>query len=149
MLSSQFDLPEVGKAPVPEGHERFYHQTDVKNLPSIREHGLQAGHSESREGQSGVHLSREPWNDPAQHEHIATIEVSVPHHEGGPSHRIEGEDIHPSRFLAVHEPWHHAARRIMGDPRHLEATLAGRNDSALDHPTYGPAIKYIKEKHGL
>jgi len=150
MLShEQFDLPPpVGESAVPEGQDRYYHQTHVENLPAIREQGLLASRSQVREGESGVHLSREPWNDPSQHEHVATIEVAVPHHEGGPSHRIEGEDIHPSRFLAVHEPWHHKARLLLSDPRHLRNTLDGKNDSALGDPVWGPAIRYVKQLHG-
>lgn len=62
------------------------------------------------------------------------------------SHVTTFKPISPHQFTAVHEPWHAAARYIMGDPRTLETARSGGYDSVAEsHPLdYGPAIAYAK-----
>jgi hypothetical protein len=169
MLShDQFGLPpEYGSTPVPEGMVRFNHYTFPSSVPGIREHGLLRSRSEEAFGKMATEHPQifatagepdkdtlrnrpvvEGWADPSKDLDIGS---------DWPAHDLEERrsvitmrgDVPPDRIIAVHEPWHHNVRTILGDEHYLRDTLSGANDHALDDPDWGPAIRYVKRMHGV
>lgn len=144
--------PPPGESPLPEGHDRYFHQTDPSNVPSIKDGGLLWDKGRGVEGPKGVWVSSEPFY---KADDLAMVEMALPHHPDRGSVASIG-DVPPDRFLAVHEPWHRHARSIEANPDRLRATLAGAYDHVMTDPSYsdaeraefGPAIDYIKQKYG-
>lgn len=138
----QFGLPaKPGEAPIPEGHERYFHQTDPSNVPSIREHGLLWDKGRGIEGPKGVWISHEPFYQNATNS--AMVELHLPHDPRRGRIASVG-DIKPDNFVAIHEPWHDHARYMLNDPDVKQRVQSGEHDDLLDDPHYGPAIRHVK-----
>ena len=144
---SQHLPPEPGTSPLPEGHQRFYHQTPVENVASIKEHGLMLSKAKGIEGPKGTWISEKPFYG-TDATHLATLELGLPHDPKRGRIHVEG-DIPAHHILAIHEPWHETARGILSDPQAIKETLAGDNDWLSDDPMYGPAIAHVKAVHGV
>lgn len=146
LSKSQFaDLPpEQGTTPVPEGQQKYYHQTDPQNVPSIREHGLLYDKGRGIEGPKGVWISDKPFYGDSHS--VATVEMHLPHHPDRGRIASIG-DVHPRHIVAIHEPWHIHARYMEENEDVKQATLSGEHDDLLDDEHYGPAIRYIKGKY--
>jgi hypothetical protein len=143
--SGQFGLPpEPGTAPIPEGHDRYYHQTDPSNVPSIREHGLLYDKGRGVEGPKGVWISHKPFYQHATD--AAMVEMHLPHHPDR-GHIASIGDVHPSNFVAIHEPWHDHARYMLQNEDVKQRVISGEHDDLLDFPDYGPAIQHVKNLH--
>ena len=141
----QFGLPPAqGTAPIPEGHDRYYHQTDPANVPSIKEHGLLYDKGRGIEGPKGVWISDKPFYGDSPN--AATVELALPHHPDRGRIASIG-DVSPENFVAIHEPWHHHARYMMENEDVKQNVLRGEHDDLADDPEYGPAIEHVK-KHG-
>jgi hypothetical protein len=134
-----------GEAAIPEGHDRYYHQTNPDNVESIRKHGLLYDKGLGIEGPKGTWISSKPFYGDSPH--AATVEMHLPHDPQRGSIASIG-DVHPSSFVAIHEPWHAKARYMEKSPQVRQAVLAGEHDSLLGTPDYGPAIRHIKAKYG-
>lgn len=142
---SQFLPKPPGETPIPEGHDRYYHQTDPANLPSIREHGLLYDRGRGIEGPKGVWISDKPFYEHATD--AAMIELSLPHHPDRGRIASIG-DVKPENFAAIHEPWHSHARYMLENEDVKQNVLRGDHDDLLDDPHYGPAIEHVKRLHG-
>lgn len=131
-----------GEAEIPEGHERYFHQTDPSNVPSIREHGLLYDKGRGVEGPKGVWISHKPFYNTSD---MAMVEMHLPHHPQRGRIASIG-DVSPDSFVAIHEPWHQTARYMMNNPDVHDRVLAGEHDDLKDDPQYGPAIEYVKAR---
>ena len=139
-------LPEhlPGEAPIPEGHDRYFHQTHPDNVPSIREHGLLWDKGRGVEGPKGVWISNTPFYGDAHD--MATVELHLPHHPQRGRIASIGE-VKPENSVASHEPWHQKARYMEENEDVKQNVLSGQHDDLQDYPEYGPAIDYIKRKY--
>lgn len=139
--------PDPGTQPIPEGHIRLWHYTPLHNVPSIREHGLQrqfargdSGTGDLSEPSAGVWAStKRPDDILNNHEggfgvveyHAHPGELSpnaeTPWHSDpqewakGYHHVIMQGDVHPRSIVAIHEPWHGAARYMRDDDSSLKS----------------------------
>ena len=146
VLGEQFRVPlPPGESPIPEGHDRYYHQTDPSNVPSIRQQGLLWDKGRGIEGPKGVWVSNKPFY--ANAHDLATVEMSLPHDDRRGRIASIG-DVPPDRIVAIHEPWHSHARFMEENEDVKRHVLSGEHDDLMDDASYGPAIKYIKKKYG-
>lgn len=131
------DLPlPIGETPVPDGHRRMYHQTYLSNVDSIRENGLLFDKARGLEGPKGVWLSDKPFYGNSG-SNMATVEVALSKEYdifGEESIVAIGEDISPSKILAIHEPWHNFVRDYVKDPDILQSIMSGEFDDMTFNP---------------
>jgi len=139
-------LPELpGTSKIKPGYVRLYHQTELSNVPSILKHGVQMSHAKGIEGPRGIYADEKGfYGTPGE---VPTVEFQVPKRNWDKPLVLQDE-VKPSDIIAVHLPWHEHARYIENDPAILKEVLDGEQDDLLDSPEYGPAIKYLKSKHG-
>lgn len=165
--------PDPGTVPVPEGHVRLWHYTPLKNVPSIREHGLQrrfargdAGNGDLTDPSAGMwastyppeHLNHSdghaavvefhahpseisgnaesPWmaenkREPGQSWEDRTWDSGkLREWNAGHHHVIMRGSVPPEHILAIHEPWHHAARYMRKDDPTLQSYQWVKDDYA-------------------
>ena len=141
--SDDYLPPKPGTAPIPYGHVRLYHQTSLKNIPSIAKTGIIISHAKGIEGPKAVYATETPfYGEPGK---TPTIEFSVPKDKFSSPFVLK--DVSPEEFVAVHLPWHQHARYFENNPRVSDNVLSGEHDDMLEDPIYGPAIRYHKQKH--
>lgn len=146
LSSTQFGgLPQPpGKTPIPEGHDRYFHQTSAENLDAIKEQGLRYDKGRGIEGPKGVWVSNKPFYSTSR---APMIEMALPH-DPARGHVASIGDVSPDKFVAVHEPWHDHARYMLNDPKVRHAVMAGEHDNLLSDPDYGPAVRHVKATRG-
>jgi hypothetical protein len=164
--------PEPGSQSIPEGHVRLWHYTSDPAIPSIREHGLTQHHAKGESygepsvvwAAAGEHeppkkhaLQERPYvefhADPHKELDIgrtyqpATTE-DLRHMYGYGSHVTMRGDVPPSRFLAVHEPWHQHVRHIESSPQSLKDYTTGDfSDFDTGDPDVDKALDFVRRKH--
>jgi hypothetical protein len=138
--------PGPGTATIPAGHIRLWHYTPLGKVPSIREHGLlrskargDAGNGDQADPSTGVRaLTRRPDDILENHDggaavieyhaHPAEISQNAEHYwhqdpqewAKGYHHVIMRGDVPPDQIVAIHEPWHGAARYMRDDDPALQ-----------------------------
>jgi len=170
----QEHIPEPGATPIPEGHVRLWHYTSPGNVESIKEHGLSTQHARGEtygepnqvwaavahrpsedmlRNKSFIEFHADPHRElnvgqvhvPQEHERF---KPAVEHMYGYGSHVTMRGDVHPSRILAVHEPWHETVRYLEKDPKTLHNYTAGDSkDYDTGDPETDRALAYVREKH--
>lgn len=125
-LESQEDLnlpPERGTAPIPEGCVRLYHQTDKKNIPSIKENGILTSMSRGKQNAEPSVI----WADIEPYYGIEskrpTIEFYIPEEEFSPPYYVMSDKIPPEQIIAIHETWHETARYLIKDYKEINQEL--------------------------
>ena len=162
--------PEFGSQPIPPGAVRLQHLTWSDRVHSIREMGLRkdmaSPHSEAPQvfATTGDTLEHEMSADSDR----AVVEgYAFPHRSPGHPHSqldigsgmsperaasrhstvtLHG-DLPPEQIIAVHEPWHAAARYLTSDPRNVENVESGVYDDLIEDESlrhYGRAIRNLK-----
>jgi hypothetical protein len=135
--------PEPGTTPIPDGHVRLYHQTDMASLGSIKRHGLQLQHARGFEGPKAIYADdRGFYGKPGM---VPTIEFHVDQTRWRKPF-VKG-DVDPKDIIAIHRPWHARVRYIEQDPELMREVLAGEHDHLLDDPQYSKALRFIKHKY--
>jgi hypothetical protein len=162
--------PDPGTAAIPEGHIRLWHYTSPENVPSIREHGLlrskargDAGNGDLTDPSAGVWASTTRPDGILDNHHggAAVIEYSAHPAElsqnaehywhqdpqewaKGYHHVIMRGDVRPHQIVAIHVPWHSAARYMRDDDPTLQRYQLWIKDEA--DPVYEP---YKRGLHAL
>jgi hypothetical protein len=129
--------PKPGTTPLPAGHIRLYHQTASKNIPSIRQKGLQKTFSRGKDLKEPLVIwaSPEPYygnNDSG----IVTIEFSLPREQFRLPYYVLVDHVPPEAILAIHENWHDLARNWIEqypDPQKSMNILSQVKDIDEDH----------------
>jgi hypothetical protein len=164
---------EMGTTPIPHNHVRFFHQTPVDNVESIRQHGLQYSHARGIEGPKAIWTSTGkpfyndsddmatvefhlPFDDPAvkshfwQYKNIEDLDRSVYKDHVVPLAR---NSVEPHEITAIHEPWHRAYRYFKEDKDGAAKVKAGEFDKFTgpewEHYGYPKAIDKIKREGSL
>jgi hypothetical protein len=162
--------PEPGTSPIPEGHVRLWHYTSTEALPSIREHGLSTQHAKGETygepNQVWAAAAHRPSEDMLRNKNFIEFHAH-PHHElnigasykehdpehiehmyGYGSHVTMRGDVHPSRILGVHEPWHNTVHYLENDPQTLHNYTTGDyKDDTTGDPHTDRALAYVRAKH--
>jgi hypothetical protein len=166
IISRQFIPPEYGSQPIPEGALRFNHYTHPDAVEGIQNEGILRSKSEEKFSRGGTESPQvfatagqvkgsllqdrpvvEGWARPEQ---LDIGRGNPPQNTEAGRHVITFQgDVPRDQILAIHEPWHDHARYMENEPGVLRRVLAGEHDDLLDFPGYGPAIQYIKRKHGV
>jgi len=111
---------EPESRPIPEGRVRRFHLTPTRNIPSIKQHGLQVSRSHDK-GSGTVHgngvysqakfkhaakHSRDMANDdPPRHTSVIEFHDNPKHYEGHHA-SISEHDVPPKHIVAIHHHWH-------------------------------------------
>ena len=138
--------PDPGTAAIPAGHIRLWHYTSLGKVRSIREHGLlrskargDAGNGDQADPSTGVWASTKRPDDILDnhaggaavveyHAHPSEISQNAEHYwhhdpqewAKGYHHVIMRGDVPPDQIVAIHEPWHGAARYMRDDDPTLQ-----------------------------
>lgn len=146
MKYPKYHLPaEPGTTPIPDGHVRLYHQTNEKNLNSIRRNGIQLKKSKGIEGPKAIYADTKGFY--GKPHDTPTVEFHVPHKDWDKPF-VKRDTVHSHEIIGIHRPWHRHARYLENDPKQIKNTLEGEHDHLLKDKEYGHAIKYIKQKYG-
>lgn len=165
--------PDFGTQPIPPGAVRIQHMTWQDRTDSIRESGLlksmSSEHSESPQVFATTGDTLEHEDSVSADSDRAVVEGYVfphgtdsnPHSQLDVGSGLSPEraasrhstvtlhgDLPPDQILAVHEPWHAAARYLTSDPRNVEEVESGAHDSLMEDesfPHYGRAIRTLKD----
>jgi len=135
--------PPPGTAPVRDGWVRLYHQTSLENIESIRQEGLTYAHAAGIEGPKAIWASRTPFYGDAKD--IPTVEFQVDENSFVPPSFVT-RDVPPEDILAIHEPWHSAARYILKTIG-PERILSGEYDDLPPGSEAADAVAWIKCKY--
>lgn len=115
--------PEMGTAPIPDGCVRLYHQTDKKNIPSIKENGILTSMSRGKQNAEPSVI----WADIEPYYGIEskrpTIEFYIPEEEFSPPYYVMSDKIPPEQIIAIHETWHETARHLIKDYKEINQEL--------------------------
>lgn len=138
--------PDPGTVAIPEGHIRLWHYTSLEKVPSIRAHGLlrskargDAVNGDLSDPSAGVWASTKRPDGILDnhdggaavveyHAHPSEISQNAEHYwhqdpqewAKGYHHVIMRGDVPPHRIVAIHEPWHGAARYMRDDDPTLQ-----------------------------
>ncbi len=158
------DVPkEPGTVPIPNNHIRLYHYTSAP-AEELRRDGLLISKAKG-------HTYGEPdmiWSSlKMPEEDQRYVEFSVPiddprfgvkpdafrgasYYKDKQSNFTFFDDIKPSEFIAIHEPWHHVYRYMTENPKDIEATLNGEFDylSFERNPDEAEAVQAVKTNYG-
>jgi hypothetical protein len=142
-------------APVPEGHVRLIHQTPVAGK-EIRSSGLKIESAKGIEGPRAVYAvepesGRGFYGAPEVYSGT-TVEFSIPRSEWdqfGPN--AIPRSIAPEEIIAVHEPWHFIARRLMDEDVLSDIRLGNFTEQYFDSlgEDYLRAFNYVKQLFNL
>lgn len=175
MLSKNRIPPEPGSVPLPEGQARLWHYSNVDREPGDDRpwHQIVSGRADAlrREGLRMDRSRTASYGEPSQIWAAAGSEApsnlrdkiyvefsaspkdldigsysTASELEQHGAHVTMRKNVSPAQFIAVHEPWHAAARYILNDPEVLRDAQSGMHDGLMeDDPVeYGPAIAYAK-----
>jgi hypothetical protein len=134
---------EPGTVPIPSGHIRLFHQTTEESAKAIESTGIKQEKAQGIEGPKGIYADPKGfYGDPAER---PTVEFHVSKDRWQPP-MVTG-DVTKKDIIAVHHPWHARVRYMEANPEVLKEVLAGEHDSLLTDKQYGPAIRYIKQRH--
>lgn len=135
---------EPGTTPIPKDHIRLYHQTNEKNLGSIKKRGIRLSYAKGIEGPKAVYADeRGFYGKPSEK---PTVEFSV--HKNRFDHPFVKDGVNPKDIIAVHKPWHQHARYAENNPEVIKNITQGEHDALLHDKQYGKSIRYIKHKYG-
>lgn len=114
---SQTIPPPAGTVPIPEGHVRLYHQTDAKNVESIRKNGLLKSFSKGLALREPIVIwaSRDFYYGKQYESERATVEFHVPENQFSPPYHVYGDKVDPKQIIAIHEEWHNIAKGLIED----------------------------------
>lgn len=141
------DVPIApGKAPIPDGHVRLYHQTNAGSIPNILKEGLTFKNAKGYEGPKAIYAGETGFY--GKPEDVPTIEFSVSKERWTNPPFVRG-DVEPTDIIAAHLPWHQTARYIEEDPQLLQEVLQGVHDEGVygTNSNEEKAVKAIKEKY--
>lgn len=168
-IMGKIEVPkEPGTVPIPPNYVRLYHYTDA-TPEELWKTGLMLSKAKG-------HTYKEPnfvWAStalpgsqktfvefavPIDDKRFARLFGAAPDPERGPDfyHKRGSDftfldDIKPSEFIAIHEPWHHTYRYITDDAEQVKKTLEGEFDYLLvddRFPDEKKAIQVVKHNYG-
>jgi hypothetical protein len=144
MKKPRWEVPaEPGSTPIPKDHVRLFHQTNGRNISSIRRHGLEA--RQPVEGPRGIYADEKgfygkPDQTPSIEFHVKKSEFSRPF--------VHRDKVEPDQIVAAHKPWHASVRYIDADPQIRKDVEAGKHDDLMkfrDDPT-SKAVRFVKKR---
>jgi hypothetical protein len=170
---------DPGTAPIPEGHVRLWHYSNIDRAPgddrpltelvaerikSLHENGITMGNSRTNTygepqqiwARAGDAVPKNMGDKIYVEFHLDPKQLDIGS-QRSPQDLNERQsdvtilhDVKPSDIIAIHEPWHEAARYFRDNPDAMKIAQEGGYDSMLGDKAYAldydPAIRWAKNQ---